>query len=415
MTTTQFHNALLQGRGTCYLAAKSDPERYREEILWACRELMSFDTQCEGSRAWLVYQLVTLYPDPTPFVQAACDALVTCPSDGSWHIFSLAELVELFFQDGHQIAWQALMKKYRRLYHELRHIGPPKDACRWPAREDFEHLAVVLGWNRDHCTEIARDMGRLSLETEWCKDWPFDWFYDGKARKYLRSMTKSAETDPQLAEFLRVHEPAWQDLFAPRPKKRTRLPANCQDEEQLNAAVRTYLTASTPEEKVKALDAFHWTPYPSDPSPIIADTQSSHEPLRIAAWNCLGDIRHPAVREYALAHLDTCEGFAAFCANYEKKDESLLLDRLRSVPLDFEENTTWHGDQMAVRHIKKPPKAALQYIFDTTYCAWCRWCVLEDIGRRRMLTQELLQECLYDANDDIRSYARRCINRRKPK
>jgi hypothetical protein len=35
------------------------------------------------------------------------------------------------------------------------------------------------------------------------------------------------------------------------------------------------------------------------------------------------------------------------------------------------------------------------------------------MGRRRMLTQELLEECLYDSNDDIRTYARRALNRRK--
>ena len=413
MTTEQFHTALLQGRGSCFLAAKADPERYRDEVLWACRELVSFDTQCEGSRAWLIYKLVQLYPDRTPFVKAACDALISCPSDGSWRVFSLAELLELFFQDGDETAWKALMKKYRQLYHEIRYIGPPEDSIFWAARNDYEQLAVVLGWNRDHCTEIARDMGRLSLETEWCKDWPFDWFYDGKTRKYLRSLTKAAGSDPLLAEFLRVNESSWQDLFAPRPKKRTRLPYHCQDQDLIDAAVRTYLSASTPEEKVKALNAFHWTPYPGDPSPIIADTQSDHEPLRIAAWNCLGDIRHPLVREYALRHLDTCEGFAAFCANYEKTDKQLLLDRLRSVELDFEENTTWHGDQMAVRKMKNPPKEALQYIYNTTFCAWCRWCTLEDMGKRRMLTNDLLEECLYDSNDDIRAYARRCLNRRK--
>ncbi len=110
MTTTEFHNALLQGRGKCYLAVREDPEKYREEVMWACRELLSFDTQCEGSRAWLIYPLVRLYPDRTPFVKAACRALIDCPSDGSWRVSSLSELVELFFQDGDQDCWKALMK-----------------------------------------------------------------------------------------------------------------------------------------------------------------------------------------------------------------------------------------------------------------------------------------------------------------
>lgn len=414
MTIEQFHNALLQGRGKCVLAVQADPEKYREEVKWACRELVAFDTQCEGSRAWLVYSLVRLYPDRTPFVKAACDALIDCPSDGSWHVSSLAELVELFFQDGDQSAWKALMTKYRQLYHQMLRVGPPQDSCYWAQRDDYERLAVILGWNRDYCLDIARDMGRLSLETEWLKDYDFDWFYDTKARRYLRSLTKAAETDPLLTEFHRVHETAYQKFQAQLAQRRSkRLPYNCRDEEPIHAAVEKYLSAITPEEKCEALDAFHWTPYPTDPAPIIADSQSDHERLRIAAWNVLEDIRHPVVREYALQHLETPEGFAVFCANYNAADEKPLLDRLRSVPVDFEETTSWHGDQMAVRKMKKPPKEALQYIFDTTYCSWCRWNTLTEMGKRRMLTPELLEECQYDSNDNIRAYARRCLNRRK--
>lgn len=415
MTTNDFHNALLQGRGTTVLAAKRDPEAYREEVLWACRELVAFDTQCEGSRAWLIYQLVCLYPDRTPFVRAACEALLRCPSDRSWHVASLAELVELFFQDGDQTAWKALMKKYRMLYHQMRRVGPPKEDCYWAERDDYERLAVTLGWNRDHCIGIAQDMGRLSLETEWLREWEFDWFYDAKARRYLRALTRGAQTDPLLAEFLRVHETAYQEGMNRRTTdRRNRLPWNCQDEERIQAAVEKYRSAAAPEEKIEALDAFRWTPYPADPAPILLDAQSDHEQLRRAAWKALADIRHPAVREFAIRHLyDEEYAFHAFCCNYEPKDEPVLMERLRSVKLDFEENTSWHGDQMAVRKMKKAPKAALEYIFDTTYCSWCRWDTLTELGKRRMLTPELLEECQYDANDDIRAYARRCLNRRK--
>ena len=418
MTIEEFHHALLQGRGTCVLAARSDPEKYREEVLWACRELVSFDTQCEGSRAWLIYELVCLYPDRSPFVRAACDALISCPSDGSWRVDSLAELVELFFQDGDQTAWKALMRKYRELYHQMRCVGPPQDNCYWAARDDYERLSVVLGWNRDHYLGIARDMGRLSLETEWLKDFAFDWFYH-RASRYLRAMTKAAQTDPLLAEFLRVRNAAEEELQAHR-SRRTRLPYNCKGEAQVSAAVEAYLAASTPEEKIKALDAFHWTPYPADPSPILRDALSDHENLRHAAWYVLRDIRHPAVRSFAMTHLqDEEEAFDAFCGNYEKRDEDLLMSHLQSQTIDFECTTNWHGDQLSVLIMEKrqpsAPISALRFIFDTTFCSECRADALRQLGRRRMLTPELLEECQFDANDEIRSYARRCLNRRKTK
>lgn len=420
MTTTEFHKALLQGRGSCWLAVRSDPEAYREEVLWACRELVAFDTQCEGSRAWFIYNLVCLYPDRTPFVRAACDALLACPSDGSWHVSSLAELVELFFQDGDQNAWKVLVKKYRMLYHQMRHVGPPEKDCYWAERDDFERLAVILSWTRERFLDIARDIGRLSLETEWLREYEFDWLYH-RGRRYLRSLTKAAEKDPLLEEFLRVHETAYQEFQAQLAQRRSkRLPWNCRDQEKIQTAVEKYRSAVTPEEKEEALDAFFWTPYPDDPAPILADALSDHELLRHRAWNALRIMQHPAVRQFAIEHLaDEEDAFEPFCANYERRDEPVLLERLRAVPIDFECTTSWHGDQLTVLRMdkRKPlaPRAALEYIFSATYCSECRADALRQLGKRHMLTSELLSECRYDANDKIRAYARLALNRRKPK
>lgn len=420
MTTKQFHTALLQGRGTCYLAVRSDPEKYREEVLWACRELVAFDTQCEGSRAWLIYTLVCLYPDRTPFVKAACEALLRCPSDGSWHVSSLAELVELFFQDGDQAAWRALTEKYRQLYHQMRHVGPPQEECYWAERDDYERLCVILGWNRARYLDIARDIGRLSLETQWLKEYEFDWFCH-RADRYMRSLTKAAEKDPLVAEFLRVHRKAQEEFQAWKASRRSpRLPWQCRDEARISAAVERYLSASDPEERADALDAFFWNPYPADPAPVILDAQSDQELLRHRAWNALENTRHPAVREFAISRLQADEeAFGAFCTNYERQDEALLLSHLQGQLIDFACTTSWHGDQLSVLRMDKrrplAPRSALEFIFHSTYCSECRADTLRQLGKRRMLTSELLEECLYDSNDHIRTYARRALNRRKPK
>ena len=426
MTTTEFHNALLQGRGKCVLAVRENPDAYRDEVLWACRELVSFDTQCEGSKSWFIHEMVHCYPDRAPFVRAACEALIACPSDGSWHLHCLAELVERFFQDGHQEAWKALMKKYRMLYHQMRHVGPPEDNCYWAARDDYERLAVLFGWNREYCLDIARDMGRLALETEWLKDYDFFWFYDTKVRRYLRALTKAAEKDTELAEFYRVHETAYQVFhaqLAARRGKRKRLPTNCNDPERINAALEAYRTAATDDEKAEALDAFFWFPYPDDPAPIIADAQSGHELLRRRAWNALRNTRHPAVREFAIAHLydqvEFNDAFRTFCTNYESRDEAVMLDYLHNQTIDLEDNIDWHWDQLSVLTMDKQkplaPISALQFIFEHNYCSECRCDALRQLGRRRKLTRELLEECRFDSNDNIRTYARRALNRRKPK
>lgn len=412
MTTNEFHNALLQGRGSCVLAVRENPEKYRQEVLWACRELISFDTQCEGSRAWLLYELICLYPDRAPFINATCDALLACESRGDWHLDTLAELLEYLSQDGSDAAWQTLMRKYRALYHQMLKVGPPEGY--WAARDDYEHLCVILATCREFCTDIARDMGHLSLETPWLRDWTFDWFYDAKAVKYLRSMTNAAAKDANLTEFLRVHRLQKQES-PPRHsiKRLTRWNAT---PERVDDACLCYLSAITAEEKAEALDAFRFYPYPGAPEPILADALSRHVKLHDCAWRALRHIRHNAVREFALLHLyDEEAAFSVFTANYVPKDEALLMERLLAHEVDFESNTTWHGDQMAVLHMDKAPKTALSYIFDTTYCSCCRFHSLEEMGRRRMLTSAMLEECQFDANDDIRAYARRALKRRAKK
>lgn len=414
MTITQFHNALLQGKGSCILAVRGNPEAYRDEVLWACGNLVSFDTQCEGTRSWFVYTMVETYPDRERFVRAAADALDGLPIDGDWHLYGfLCALLARFLEDGSTDAWNALRRKYSALYHSLRCDGPPEELV-WHVRSNFNQLIEELAFCRDAFLDIARDIGRLFLETDWFDGWDFDWLWHDKGKRYRKALDRAAKTDQFLAEYIRVHEEMereWEAQCASRP--RTRLRRN-EAPEAVQSAMERYLSAAAPEERAEALDAFWVCPYPGDPAPLIADTDSECEKLRRTAWNALEHVRHPAVREFALTKLDTEEdAFRVFAANYEPEDEARLMERLRSVEVDFDCTTSWHGDQLEVLDISRPPRAALQYIYDTTYCSCCRFHALREMGKRRMLTNDLLHECQFDSNHDIRTYARRCMKRRK--
>lgn len=216
-----------------------------------------------------------------------------------------------------------------------------------------------------------------------------------------------------LAEYIRVHtvmehEQEAQRLSRPRPRLRRN-----DDPAVVQAAMERYLEAAYPDDRAEALHAFWYCPYPGDPAPLITDADSTHETLRNAAWNALKTLHHPSVRAFALSRLDDTEdAFAVLTANYTPEDESHLMARLHSVEVDFDCTTSWHGDQLNILDIPKPPRAALRYIYDTTYCSCCRFYSLREMGKRRMLTPELLEECQHDSNDEIRAYARRALKRR---
>ena len=96
MTQAQCREALLRGQGRCLQSVQTDPARYAPLVLWACRHEHAFDAQCEGSRAWFIYQLIGCYEDKTPFLQAAINALDHAKPNGGWRIFYLAELLYCF-------------------------------------------------------------------------------------------------------------------------------------------------------------------------------------------------------------------------------------------------------------------------------------------------------------------------------
>ena len=58
-----------------FLQVRDDPEKYRKQVLWACKHNLSFDTQCEGVRGWYVYQMVLCYQDTETFLDTVIQEL----------------------------------------------------------------------------------------------------------------------------------------------------------------------------------------------------------------------------------------------------------------------------------------------------------------------------------------------------
>ena len=51
------------------------------------------------------------------------------------------------------------------------------------------------------------------------------------------------------------------------------------------------------------------------------------------------------------------------------------------------------------------PKHLLPILYEYNPCSFCRESALVYMSKHRMLTKELLEECLYDSKDDIRRMA----------
>lgn len=423
MTKKEFRQSMLKGRGCCIQAVRRDPERYRSEVLWACRNEIAFDAQCEGSRAWYVYQMIDCYEDKTPFLNTLITALERSRSSGEWKTRYLGEVLVHFMLDGHKEAEEALWRKYEQLYAILR--SKKRQPRRYFAeRDDFAALCIDLGERREAMVKIAEDIGRLYREHSFYNGWFFDWLYAQNGTRFLKTLEKKAEKSENIAAYLReskrveAEELQNRENRRPSPIAEGKRLKQASREEQLKYMER-YLREQEPEERTQALWVFTRCPYPGDISPVVADMESEDPHLRVVARLVMENLPSPQLRQLALDNLDADPDtwFPVVVRNYREGDAAFITSYVKNTPTDRECNTPWHGLHLDVLKMQewglKAPGELLVHIYETSYCPNCRQEALEQMGKRRMLTEEILEECLYDSLDKVRTYARRALNRRK--
>ncbi|MCM1541248.1 MAG: hypothetical protein NC121_08300 [Blautia sp.] len=110
MTKKEFREAMKRGLGRCILELDQaeDAEKYREIVLWGCTHDLSYDTQCEGTRAWYMREMVRRLREERPFVDAVIRKLSQYRPNGGWEFSHYCELLGLFALDGNREALTAL-------------------------------------------------------------------------------------------------------------------------------------------------------------------------------------------------------------------------------------------------------------------------------------------------------------------
>lgn len=344
MTKREFQYALKRGLGRCIPTVQKEPERFRDLVLWACSRNLSYDTQCEGTRAWFVYQLICCYDDPEPFVRAAKQLLFEAHA-GDWAISYAAELLSYFMDDGNQNATDAIKEKYRQVYAKLMESNENTDPMEiLNACEDLERICIVLGSDARGYLRAARDLGRLFPGKEYLQ-WRFSWFYDHGLQEYGDELQQTQ--NPDVRYFLEVNE---------------------RIEEEHKKAYEARKNDPEWQQRVQNIRNRKWK---LNPIPELADLILDYTPEKEPELYK----RVKAMRvgyEYGLWH-------------------SAGLSVLNM----FDE-------EIGIEH---PPISLLYLIYETTLCSSCREYALDDLRERNGITPEMLEEMQYDSNDEIREMA----------
>ena len=425
MTKKEFKEAMLRGLGRCVIAVQQEPEKYRDLVLWVCKRNFAYDAQSEGTRSWYVYTMINAYPDKETFIDTTAEAIRKYRHNSGWDLLHLSEILMFFAMDGYESARQALEEKYQevltamfsrkrrpnRVFHEL---------------SDLEQLGLVLAVDSKSFLRIAGDFGRLYREKRYMCDGDFSWFVSSKGGQYKKTMERAAYKDENIACFFQRESADIAEREEQRKQRKESFPDSLTgvrlshwltskaDQETVERYALAYREQKQPELRAKALTAFSCCSYSDDPHFIIEDTKSSCEELQNAAWSALENIRHPAVREFALDNvrrgIRTPENFALLATNYMLQDERVMEELLR----EMISQKDWDGVHAAGMDIYRAfreessiahPKHLLPLLYEYNPCSCCRESALVYMSKHRMLTKELLRECLYDSNDDIRRMA----------
>ena len=166
MTVEEFNKALHAGLGRCvqFLDGCEDREPYREAVLGACLNDYAYDGQCEGTRAWYTYKLLSCFNDDEYFysrIQHALRETLSWDSDCCWfeHFF---DLVLEFAKDGYAPAKELIGEVYSQLLDCLYDKTPEPYTVDYELQW-LEHICIecVHAGGTDAQTKIVGDLNEL--------------------------------------------------------------------------------------------------------------------------------------------------------------------------------------------------------------------------------------------------------------
>ncbi len=453
MTRKAFKYDMLRGLGSCVLELRNtrDIEKFRPLVLWGCSRDMAYDAQSEGCRSVYLYQLITQFPDAAPFMDVLERRLYQCLRSKGWEFLQDCEVLSYFAQDGEKRAWDILKNCYRKT---LQLLNRKRKYIEDGLADNFESLCVTLVTMRPEMYRmLVRDIGLMIESNSLYSASDFAWFQavsesrQGKKainrilyrpdaedgiKAYARSMEEYRERWDRAETERRKSEPNTADEIyeglkegkgaegaaAPYLARRMMNQGRQQEAAKLAAYYRDEKEPALRYQLLRML-ANKACAGMLDVERLLADSRWDYDELAARAFDALSYIRDNRVREYAYQLLGDekrlAQAVSLLAANYEDGDREVLVRAVKQIPITYEDGA-WHGVFDDIMNLfsgpaKHKPKELLPYMYRNTLCSFCREYVVREMGRRRMLTEEMLEEMRYDCNGKIRDYAERKLGK----
>ena len=444
-----YRKALLRGAGRCVTMLESEAGKrdFRPLVLWACGRNLGCDTQIEGTRALFLYDLIRQYQSPKPFLDVIEEKFLLSMNKADWLFQQECELLALFAINGNMRAKCILEHGYERFCRRLRRLNPGRISGPYiPAPDNFSSLCEQLllcektAEAQQLLERFVRDVGDLCMRDSFWNDMAAGVHEsagtilgDNRLATILDCMKPSVQLAAYKAALVQV-EAKWRKTWPPvwgfrkvyrRIKEqgtsgirymvgRWRLDGRTKDIEGL---AKLYEAEKDRATRTMLLDMFSNRNggYLSLDG-VLRDASSSDDKLRVSALRVLAGVRCRRVHDFALDMVKRCgvsrEAVVILAGNYQEKDDDLLIAALKKLGAMRHDV---HYELSCIPKSKNCDRLSgrmLAYLYETIECTCCRERIVRELGRRGLLTIEMLEECWHDASVDIRDYAERLMKRR---
>ena len=454
MNKSEFSQALQRGLGSAIIELKEHPDStiHREVLLSCCLRDLTFDWQSESSKGYYLYDAIVATGEPDFFLQPIIDRFLSRCPDGLFR--QLAALLYCCAEDKNQDAIAALHSKYDCFAAKQGRLTKNKtvdEGMQWD--EVAFHLLYIDGFTA--FKKYAVDAGTARLKYPDKRDSYDDWYRrraekkfgekridEYYAKEYRKSTAIQALVETMLSDEVLYEQKRTLEKQTPLTIDALRQAATTAaadknprlkmfellgrrhfsfgaSEQDLIELAQAALNEENKTAKALLLSQFFLVPFPLDITPLIEYAQSDNTLLAEAAIERLREFKDKRLHELAIQLL-TDKGLSSFATtllkeNYQRSDDAIILAALKK------SSCVPHRVQQDIANIYRHHRSAdafpiLFHSYQNGDCSFCRFGIVEAMRNCRVATDAILEECLYDSNDDIRRYVKRILSRKpKPK
>lgn len=408
------------GRAVLFLREQSDKRPYRAAILHACIHNLAYDKQCEDHRARYMADIVAASGEPGYYAERFIPLLFTITyDDGSPNqLFMLAGLLAHAGDD-----------TLRRAVYEA-----------WEARLSGDDPmtganALVAMDGLNGFLFAARRLAPIELpeDDQWEESRLLDELEERMGAEAAEdALKKPAADDPAVGAFLARVRAYREEREVRRNNLSKFVPPSYEELQEIIAApgngfIRTswmkdasaemverlandLLAETDPARLKKYLRLFSFRPFPLSPDRLIELAQNLDEGISRFALRAIANVSHPAVRAQALEWLAAGErpwhAIRLLARNFEEGDWARIEQAIEST----DDKDELHWINLGVRdcfEVNPSPDArqSLLRFYEKGYCGMCRCSVVECLQTLGPLPEEIIEECRYDANLELREVA----------